>query len=148
MKHVTCSAFLVILAASLSWGQIDGSQTPELIPDNIAYRLVLGSLQPNGDPLTARRQAAQIAQMGLSLDDATALLTNQAIFMSAWQALADLRVAGTIDYPTYQSELDALVTAARADFAAALTTDGMAKLDAYVQTSKTGMVVGMTAVAQ
>jgi hypothetical protein len=137
-------------ASSPGWqnlppGFVNGSKTPELIPDTAAYRLVFLSLTvpPSADAKTQSRQTALIAQAGLSEADATTLKNAKAAFAgdySAWQASA--RAAGsTATTAQISSQVTALVQRYQSLLVATLSTDGATKLSQFVQSAKARMVV-------
>jgi hypothetical protein len=57
-------------------GTIDGAKNPELIPDQLAYKMMLMALSvpPNATDQQKRRQQARLERIHLSADDAKALL--------------------------------------------------------------------------
>jgi len=135
-------------------GTIDGAKNPELIPDDVAYRMVfLGVAEPQdaSDAQKARYQA-KIASAGLNEDDTEAFrlvlgaLQKQldALNAQANQVLArdPLPQAGTPDYQQLvdlSQQRQPVFAEAMGALPARLSADGAAKLQAYVQNEKRRM---------
>jgi hypothetical protein len=70
-------------------GTIDGSKTPEVIPDVIAYRLVFAAFSEPADaaPAQLARQGAKLSQLKLSDSDAVAVTFALSDFHSRYSAL-------------------------------------------------------------
>jgi hypothetical protein len=136
-------AFLLAQAPSSSPppGWIDGSQTPDLIPDQAAFRLVFlaMSVPPSPSQNAVARQNAVFKRIGFSDADAATLqaaLITFAASHSAWEqsaangASAQLVAQG---WAIVQSTVNAL--------SQQLTTDGYTKLIKFMTQEKTRMKV-------
>jgi hypothetical protein len=135
-------------------GIIDGSVNPELIPDDVAYRLILTNIaEPqNATDAQKARFRAKIASAGLSADDAQALFQIVAKLQGELAALDTqasqieardgIVLAGTPDYQTLcalaQQRLPVFQEAMSA-LPAHLSADGVTNFQAYVQKEKHGM---------
>jgi hypothetical protein len=135
-------------------GTIDGAKNPELIPDDVAYRLVMiGVAEPqNATDAQKARFRAKITGARLSDDDAEAfrlILADLQQQLDALNAQANQILArdplpqpGT---PDYQQLLDLskqrqpAFAQAMSALPARLSADALAKLDAYVQNEKRRM---------
>ena len=116
-------------------GWIDGAESPNLIPDRVAYRLVFISLMlPDSPDQTAiERQEGHLRQIGLSGADETVLKQALAVFAAnyaAWQ-----QTSGTA------GEAWNIVQTTQTSLQSRLTSDGNSKFSAYVALAKTHMVV-------
>jgi hypothetical protein len=135
-------------------GTIDGSKNPELIPDDVAYRLVLLAVaEPeNASDAQKARFRAKIASAGLKEEDTEAFrvilgaLQKQldALSAQAAQIMArdPLPLPGTPDYQQLvdlSKQRDPVFVEAMSALPARLSADGVAKLQAYVQNAKRGM---------
>jgi len=135
-------------------GTIDGAKNPELIPDDVAYRMVLlGIAEPeNATDAQKARFQAKIASAGLNGDDTQALLGILGTFQSQLDALNahtnlilasdPIPLAGTPDYQKLVDlgkKREPVFTQAMSALPARLSADGAAKLLAYVQNQKRGM---------
>jgi len=135
-------------------GTIDGAKNPELIPDEVAYRLVLLAIaEPENaaDAQKARFQA-KVAPAGLDGNDAEALLGILGPFQSQLDA-ADAQGSQILardpippsGSPDYQQLLqlgqqkDTALAQAISALPARLSADGVAKFQAFVQIQKKGM---------
>jgi hypothetical protein len=69
-------------------GTIDGSKTPDLIPDVLAYRLVFAAFsEPAGaSPAQLNRQRAKLSQLELNVRDSTCFLAPLADFHGQYHA--------------------------------------------------------------
>jgi len=135
-------------------GTIDGSKNPELIPDDVAYRMVFVGVAEREDSTEAEkaRFRAKIASAGLDDEDSEALFRVLAAFQKQVDALnaqaQEIRVrspiplAGTPDYqqlvelskkrqPVFREAMSALP--------ARLSLEGAAKFQTYVQNEKRRM---------
>jgi hypothetical protein len=137
-------------------GTIDGAKNPELIPDEVAYRMiVLAVAEPPGASAEAKERArAKLNPIGLSEDDAAAFLGLLAEFRNQVDALdrqaADILVRAPIPHPAsveYRQLVDVgkqknqLITDTVAAFPARLSQDGLRKLSAYLPQAKKGMKI-------
>jgi hypothetical protein len=135
-------------------GTIDGSKNPELIPDTVAYRLVLLAIaEPeNATDAQQARFRAKISSAHLIEDDIQILLgilgpfQNQmdALTAQANQILArdPLPFAGTPDYQSLTGlsrQRETIFNQAMSALPARLSADGAARLQAYVESAKRGM---------
>jgi hypothetical protein len=135
-------------------GIIDGSKTPDLIPDEAAYRVVfIAFAEPaNATDAQKTRFRAKLCPAGLRKDDEQALFSILSAFKKHTDDLhaqaAVILARNPFPHPDstdYQQLLD-LDRQARADFheamvalPARLSAAGVAKLDAYVKSQKRGM---------
>jgi len=135
-------------------GTIDGAKNPELIPDQVAYRLVLlGIAEPeNATDAQKARFQAKIAPAGLDVSDTEALLGVLAPFQTQLDGLNaqgnqilarnPFPLSGTPDYQNLVQlgqQKDAAIAQAISALPARLSSDGAAKLQSFVQTQKQGM---------
>jgi hypothetical protein len=135
-------------------GTIDGAKNPELIPDDVAYRLVLLAVAEPEDASDAQkaRFRAKIAPAGLNEADTEAFrlilaaLQKQldALNAQANQILArdPMPLAGTPDYQQLvelSKQRQPVFAEAMSALPARLSADGVAKLQAYVQNEKRRM---------
>jgi hypothetical protein len=135
-------------------GIIDGAKNPGLIPDEVAYRLVLLALAEPQDASDAQkaRFRAKIASAGLNEDDTEALrlilaaLQKQldALNAQANQILArdPLPYAGTPDYQQLADlakQRGPVFAEAMSALPARLSVDGVSRLETYVQSEKRRM---------
>ena len=141
-------------AASDPPGTIDGAKNPELIPDDVAYRMVLLGIAEPEDATDAQkaRFRAKIASAGLNEDDTAALLVILGAFQKQLDALNaranqilardPLPLAGTPDYQRLvelSKQRQPVFAEAMSALPARLSVSGLAKLQAYVQYAKRGM---------
>jgi hypothetical protein len=150
---------LVLLAASCGLAQdatrIDGRQHPELIPDNAAYRSVFlmhSHFQTQEETSRSEQFHARIGYTAADHQVYDELLRNfrqqYEILMRTHNAFVDGNVsaASVGDLQKEVSEtrqsLSRLVEAARTQLASGMSQAGLAKLDAFVQSEKTHMVMG------
>ena len=135
-------------------GTIDGAKNPELIPDDVAYRLVLLAVAEREDATDAQkaRFRAKIASAGLNAEDTEALRLILAAFQKQLDALNaqanqilardPLPLAGTPDYQQLvelSKQRQPVFAEAMSALPARLSVGGLAKLQAYVQNAKRGM---------
>jgi len=135
-------------------GTIDGAKSPELIPDDVAYRLVLLAVAEREDATDAQkaRYRAKVASAGLNEDDTEAFRVILAAFQKQLDALNaqaneilardPLPYAGTPDYQrlvVLSKQREPVFAQAMSALPARLTADGLAKLQSYVQKVKRGM---------
>jgi tRNA-binding EMAP/Myf-like protein len=137
-------------------GTIDGAKNPEMIPDDVALRMiVLAVAEPtNASEEQKQRARAKIASIGLSDEDAAAFLALLAQFQDEVDAV-DKRVAEIYQatpFPdpasTVYKELvdlgnqkDQLATDAVAAIPAKLSQNGLTKLGAFLPQAKRGMKI-------
>jgi hypothetical protein len=135
-------------------GTIDGGKNPELIPDEAAYRLVLLAVaeRENATEEEMARFQAKIAPAGLDDNDAEAFLGILTAFQKQLDALQGQASAvmardpfpqpGSVDYNTLLQlgqQKQAVFAEAMGAVPARLSSDGAAKLDAYVKGEKRSM---------
>jgi hypothetical protein len=129
---------------SLPPGFIDGSKTPVLIPDSLAFRLVFLNLRlpTTADQAAVRRQNSKLNSMGLTDADATAMkgLLNQFdVEYTAWQSSAPNATVAT--QSVVDAQANAIVQRMRDALIRTLAPDGVAKVFVYVQQAKSRMLV-------
>jgi len=137
-------------------GTIDGAKNPELIPDEVALRMiVLAVAEPtNATEEQKERARAKIASIGLSDEDAAAFLALLAQFQDEVDAVdkqvVEIYQRTPIPDPasTVYKELvdlgkqkDQLANDAVAAIPAKLSEDGLAKLGAFLPQAKKGMKI-------
>lgn len=117
-------------------GWVDGSKTPNLVPDRAAYRLVFINLvlpaSPDQNAIT--RQENHVKRIGLSSADETVLKQALATFntnYSNWKQTA----SATSD------QAWAIVQTTRDALTSQLSGDGNSKFSAYVALEKIHMIV-------
>ena len=135
-------------------GTIDGAKNPELIPDEVAYRMLfLGIAEPEDatEPQKARARG-KIASAGLSEDDTEAFLRLLAEFHKGWanidDQVAQIWARNPFPHPlsTDYAQLlglgkqrEDLVANTIFAIPAKLTLEGANKLDAFAKEQKRGM---------
>jgi len=142
------------VAAADPPGTIDGAKNPELIPDDVAYRLVFLGVAEPGDASDAQkaRFRAKIASAGLNEEDTEAFRVILAALQKQLDALNaqaklilardPLPLAGTPDYQRLlelSKQRGPVFAEAMSALPARLSVDGGAKLAAYVQSEKRRM---------
>ena len=135
-------------------GTIDGKKNPELIPDEVAYRLVLIALAEPEDATDAEkaRYQAKIRTAGLSTEDRDALFQVLGALHKQQEPLkAQAReiktrnpfpFAGTPDYQKLldlSKQREQAIAEAKSAIPARLSLAGASKLQAYVENEKHGM---------
>jgi hypothetical protein len=124
-------------------GTIDGAKHPELIPDEVAYKMFFLSLLEPADPTLVQpaRQEAKLRMIGLSTDDKAALLEALSDFQ---KGLADLKgrsdeilkatpnpVPGSAEWQELsgiETQTNTVVTGTVEALRSRLSQDGFAKL--------------------
>lgn len=131
---------------------IDGSVHPELIPDVVAYRLFLLTISTSRNP-TAKELARQRSHLGmvhLGPQDLLHIIPVLRDFRSQYDSLISdynqsaseaLQHGKQPDVEAFLQRRDALVQKSRGELKLALTPDGAARLDAYVQIQKRMMKI-------
>lgn len=141
---------------------IDGKDHPELIPDSVAYRLYFITVGELPHPTDARkkRQRAFLGKVhGLPQSDSDAVVrvledfkVKFASMVAAYnsQVEAAMKAGGTNlpDGTAFLAERDQLVQDTRDRLKLALSAQGMANLDAYVQAEKRAMRITTQEVGQ
>ena len=135
-------------------GTIDGAKNPELIPDEVAYRLVLLAMaEPeNATDAQKARFQAKVAPAGLDENDIQALFGVLAPFQTQVDSLSaqssqilardPIPPSGSPDYQQLVQlgqQKDTALAQAIGALPARLSSDGATKLQAFVETQKTGM---------
>ena len=115
-------------------GWVDGSKTPNLIPDRIAYRLVFMSLMlpASPDQTAINRQETRLKQIGFSATDETVLKQTLTMFASSYSTLKQTNGEAAQTW--------ALVQATRSSLQTQLSADGNSKFSAYVALEKQRMI--------
>jgi hypothetical protein len=114
---------------------IDGAKNPELVPDPIAYHLVLihyanlAAVLPNEQDV--------LGPIGLSHSDSDAL----ARILSRYKAAHEKETRALAEGQDYRSRRDAHALAAKAEIEHGLSQDGSIKFAAFVQREKARMQV-------
>jgi len=129
--------FLALLPALMAAQRatINGGQHPELIPDSVAYRVVLIAHSRNSTPAEAAASEAKRGRIGLSsagLAQYGNILTN---FRTQYDALANTQAPG----PTVAAAISALVARTRSELANLPAPDAAA-FARFVQAEKAHMV--------
>lgn len=129
-------------------GTIDGSKTPWLIPDSVAYRLFFVTVAEPAQRMDdqTRRQRSRLAQAKLTDADYQSVVTVLSNFKEAHAALQQkyseiAAHGGFIDENTLTTERDTLVETTRRELKGRISADGMASLDALVQKEKSRMKI-------
>lgn len=158
--NLRLAAGLVLLAISCGFAQsptrIDGRQHPELIPDNAAYRAVF-LMHSHFETPEAIARSEQFHTM-ISFTAADHQLYDEALrnFRQQYEALiqthnsfvdSNTASAGIGDLQKEASlsrqSISTLVEAARTQLAVGMSKEGLVRLDIFVQSAKTHMVVGV-----
>lgn len=136
-------------------GLIDGAQHPELIPDQVAYRLyfVVVSEMPNATQQERLRQAAHLKSIGVTKDEdlqsLIQVLTDFKVrytqLVTAYNQVAEAadRAGSSPDFGTFLRNRDDLVQSTRDRLTSTLSAEALALLDARVQSEKTHMKVSV-----
>jgi hypothetical protein len=140
---------------------IDGATNPELIPDSVAYRLYFSvvALAPNAPASQTQAQAAHLRGIGLGDQDKTTLVTALATFATQHAALIKsyndgvataqtLGLSPAANYAAFTVQQDALVQATRSGLGLAITPEGLARLQAHIQSEKRRMQIQAAPAAQ
>ena len=126
-------------------GGIDGSVTPELIPDSTAYRLFMNAVaEPAGaTPEQIARQRAKLSRAFLSEADLNQVFPIFANYQQQRQNLTQTYQTASALRTTqaYESQRDAITTATVAQLKAALSADGMTRLEDLIQGEKRHMTI-------
>ena len=128
-------------------GTINGRLTPDLVPDNVAYRFVLLSVRLPDNPTTdaLNVQRARMKMIGLSdLDKAIMreVVANLKIAYSQWQqANANVVVQSIAQRDLMRKEQDGIVQQARDALSIRLSLLGQFQWEAYVRKAKSRMFV-------
>lgn len=137
-------------------GTIDGAKNPELIPDEVALRMIVLAVAESADapPEAKARARAKLNPIGLSDEDATAVLDLLADYQSQADAVGQQEAAVLLSAPmphpdstAYKQLVDLgkqkndLVTSAVAALPMKLSAEGRQKLAAFLPQAKRGMKI-------
>jgi hypothetical protein len=139
--------------------QIDGAQYPELIPDNVAYRLYFLAVAelPGAQGEAKARQQAHLTSAGIGEDEIPLAVEILGTFKTEFTSLVDAynktaedAIARHVkpDYPSFKNRLDALVETTRIRLRSSLTVQTMNNLDAHIQHEKRNMKIDALEAAQ
>jgi hypothetical protein len=125
---------------------IDGSKTPEMIPDSVAYRLYFVTVASQASAV----QRAQLTTAGLSPDEIQAASKILAEFKSKWESLtksynqsvdASEAIGIAPDWLGFDVKSDRLVANTRDDLRRVLSATGVQSFDAHVEREKKNMKI-------
>jgi hypothetical protein len=139
---------MIVGVPNLSYAQqsattiIDGSQTPQLIPDTLAYRLYF--LAVTSLPPSVGQAQLHSAIPSATATDLQAATTAIVAFRTAYDSLSNnynqqVQASSNPDQNFFASQRDALVANTRAALQKTLSAGGMQKFDAHVQAEKKRM---------
>jgi hypothetical protein len=120
---------------------VDGSQTPELVPDEVAYRhFVMAAAAPDvPTPDEIARRAGYLARLGLAADDRNKAITALASVRDGLETLKREQARLTGDSPQSQAALaalkiqrDAIIQGAVTRLRGSLSPEGANRVDAFV----------------
>lgn len=133
---VVWASVLVGPSAAQSSNQVtvDGSVTPDKIPDSIAYRMFLAaaSLNPNSTIGEKARQQAFLSAAGLTAEE----IGPAAVVLAQFQQQLMAINQASLSSADQSSRLDALVATTNAALAAALSPGSMTRLTKFIQSEK------------
>lgn len=160
MTRLVVCLFLLCASTTLAFAQhehdssniVDGATHPELIPDSAAYRLyfVAVSEMPNPSGEAQQRQLSHLGRIGLGDKDLQVLIETLNAFKAQYsEMITEYNASATIaDQAGAQPDLagfvvrrDALVQSVRDKLKETLSAEGLAQLDAHIQSEKKGMKV-------
>ena len=121
---------------------VDGSKTPDQIPDELAYQHYLKAISAHPDPLPQERdrQAAQLNALNLSSSDRRALIAVLASLRTQLDLIENTRrsirpgPAGAAQLSDLNIQENTLLTTALGNLRASMTLDGSYRLDQFVKT--------------
>lgn len=133
-------------------GTIDGSKTPEQIPDDVAYRLFFRAVSEPSNASPAQRERLRVKLLRAQLSDAdltplVEALGNYHDGREAWERSYQqaLSKSGALNASTvnaqFVAERDVLIKNTRDSIAARLSANGFIQLDRLVQMEKRNMVI-------
>lgn len=139
--------------------QIDGAQYPELIPDNVAYRMYFLAVAelPGAQGEAKARQQAHLIGAGIGEDEIPVAVEILGTFKTEFTSLVDAynKTAEDAitrhvrpDYPSFKKQLDALVETTRLRLRTSLTVQATNNLDAHIQREKRNMKIDALEAAQ
>jgi hypothetical protein len=116
---------------------IDGARTPELVPDDVAYRHLISAVAVSASPSTLElsRQTAMFEVMGLSASDRTAFIANTVTVRDALHSLDQTLRDGHHDLRTAEHlrrQRLLVLDTATARVLSALSPSGVLLLKAHV----------------
>ncbi|HLH07075.1 MAG TPA: hypothetical protein VKW78_07555 [Terriglobales bacterium] len=129
---------------------VDGSQHPELVPDNVAYRLFFVAVAQEPNPAADKEavQNAQLLKLGFSAKDMESTKRVLEDFKVQYDNLVSrfndssqvaMQAGDAADYSAFSSQADALVAYTREKLKQRVSADAMHKLDLLVQSEKSNM---------
>ena len=117
---------------------VDGSKTPDQIPDNLAYHHFFSAVAAHTSPSAKEmaRQNAQLLLLNLSAADRQGLVQALAVFRAALDPIeaALLAQPTAAQVASLQQQKDALLASTMTAIRTSLTPDGFGQLDQYVKT--------------
>ncbi len=117
---------------------VDGSKTPDQIPDNLAYQHFFAAVSAHPSPSAQGlgRQSAQLLPLNLSVADQQSLVQALAVFRTGLDPIeaALLAKPTTAQAEGLMQQKDLLLADTMAAISFSLTADGFSKLDQYVKT--------------
>lgn len=133
-------------------GAIDGSKTPELIPDSVAFRMFFEAISEPPLPTAeqVRRQRSKLLRARLSEEDLNAVQSEMEEFHTAVQQLkldyaAALKAASMgsqqFDAQAWQARRDAITDSARLALQQHMTPSGFKNLESFIRSRKVNMIV-------
>jgi hypothetical protein len=147
--RVLCAQHVHPQASPGSPGQlpilVDGSKTPDQIPDALAYQHYFTAIAAHPSPSAQEqaRQAAQLLVLHLSPADQQVLIASLAPFRTqldqieaGWVQLAGAptNANAAAQFTALRAQQSALAAATLANLRQSLTSDGASSLDQYVKT--------------
>jgi hypothetical protein len=122
-------------------GSINGANTPELISDTIAYRLVFRSLSISANPTVAEHghQDIRLAALGFSDADKSSFKAVMADFRATFKILQ--AASASTAAADWAKQHDDLIQHSRDQLAQKLSPEAMKVLAAYVAGEKRRMIV-------
>jgi hypothetical protein len=124
---------------------VDGSKTPEKIPDNLAYEHYFTALSVPQSPTAVDldRQAAQLKALQLSAADRQALVNSMVAFRTQLDQIANAALpANTADQVlALRTQKTTLVTTTVNNVRQMLSSDGANRLDQYIKTHVKARIV-------
>lgn len=132
----TVSSFGQTASSNLPPGWIDGSKSPNLIPDRAAYRLIFIRLMLPVSPTQTEieRQQARLQAIGLSDADIKTVQQIVATFAATYSTYKQTPGATS-------NQAWAIVQVAQSSLLSQLSSDGISKFSAFVALEKTHMCV-------
>jgi hypothetical protein len=114
---------------------VDGSKTPELVPDRLAYyHFIIANAQraaPTANDI--RRREIRLGRLGLQKVDHLALVAALSGVQDALDRAEALGRGSSPDHAAAKAQKDAVLEATQARLESVLTADGTSRLDAFVQ---------------